>query len=283
MKRKRSDELTEIAIIGGGNIGTAIARGLVGVKKYGPEQIIITRRQVDKLAELSRRGFQVQADNRDAVRRAGHIVIAVLPQQLAEVLEVIAPELQVGRHQIVSIVSGVSIGEISKLIGKDIPVVRAMPNTAAEIGESMTCLAAPAGAEEALAFASELFNTVGETMVINEELMTAATALAACGVAFFLRSIRAASQGGIEIGFHPKEALLMAAQTAKGAACLVRDSESHPEEAIDKVTSPRGATIAGLNHMEHEGFSSAMIKGIITSAEKVSQLYTRPDPSRHKR
>ncbi len=277
MKSKRSDEIAEIAIIGGGNIGAAIAQGLVSAGRYSPEQIIITRRQVDKLAELSRRGFQVQTDNRDAVSRAGHIVIAVLPQQLAEVLEAIAPELRVGRHRIISIVSGVSISEISRLIGKDIPVVRAMPNTAVEIGESMTCLTALAGAEDALAFTSELFNSVGETMVINEELMTAATALAACGVAFFLRSIRAASQGGIEIGFHPKEALLMAAQTAKGAAGLVKNSESHPEAAIDKVTSPRGATIAGLNQMEHEGFSSAMIKGIITSAEKVSQLYAKPE------
>ena len=273
MTSNKSRDLSEIAIIGGGNIGTAIARGLVGVNTYTPEQIVITRRQVDRLAELDRTGFQVQADNQDAVRRAVNILIAVLPQQLAEVLEVVGPELRPDHHRIISIVSGVSIGEIVRLIGKEVPVVRAIPNTAVEIGESMTCLAAPAGADEALAFATELFNTVGQTLVINEELMTAATALAACGLAFFLRSIRAASQGGIEIGFHPEEALLMAAQTAKGAASLARNVERHPESAIDRVTSPRGATIAGLNRMEHEGFSSAMIKGIVTSAEKVAQLY----------
>jgi pyrroline-5-carboxylate reductase len=105
--------------------------------------------------------------------------------------------------------------------------------------------------------------------------MTPATALCACGVAFFLRSIRAASQGGIEIGFHWDDALLMAAQTAKGAAELLLQSKTHPESEIDKVTTPRGVTISGLNEMEHQGFSSAMIKGIVTSAQKAEKLLNK--------
>ena len=108
--------------------------------------------------------------------------------------------------------------------------------------------------------------------------MTGATALCACGVAFFLRSIRAASQGGIEIGFHAEEALMMAAQTAKGAASLLADrkdiKDNHPEFEIDRVTTPRGCTIAGLNEMEHSGFSSAMIKGILHSAKKATTLHS---------
>ena len=90
-------------------------------------------------------------------------------------------------------------------------------------------------------------------------------------IAFFLRAIRAASQGGIEIGFHSEDALLMAAQTAKGAASLLVDTKSHPESEVDKVTTPRGCTIVGLNQMEHNGFSSALIKGITTSAEKAGE------------
>ena len=104
--------------------------------------------------------------------------------------------------------------------------------------------------------------------------MTSATSLCACGIAFFLRAIRAASQGGTEIEFHASEALKMAAQTAKGAAALLLEHESHPEDEIDKVTSPKGCTIAGLNQMEHSGFSSAFIKGITTSAQKAGGLYT---------
>jgi pyrroline-5-carboxylate reductase len=103
--------------------------------------------------------------------------------------------------------------------------------------------------------------------------MGPATALCACGIAFFLRAIRAASQGGIEIGFHAEEAILMASQTAKGAAQLLLQNESHPESEVDKVTTPRGITISGLNQMEHHGFSSAMIIGIVTAAEKAAKIY----------
>ena len=108
---------------------------------------------------------------------------------------------------------------------------------------------------------------------IEEEMMIPATALCACGVAFFLRAMRAASQGGIEIGFHPDEAMLLAAQTARGAASLMLRAGSHPEAEIDRVTTPRGCTIAGLNELEHQGFSSALIKGILMSADKAAGLY----------
>jgi pyrroline-5-carboxylate reductase len=107
--------------------------------------------------------------------------------------------------------------------------------------------------------------------------MPPATALCACGIAFFLRAVRAASQGGIEIGFHPSEALTLAAQTALGAASLVLQRSEHPEREIDSVTTPRGCTISGLNEMEHQGFSSALIKGIVTSADKARSLYARRD------
>jgi pyrroline-5-carboxylate reductase len=142
----------------------------------------------------------------------------------------------------------------------------------------MTCLAVSTDRDDVRERAVAIFDTVGKTLVIDEELMVPATALCACGVAFFLRAVRSASQGGIEIGFHPEEALTMAAQTALGAASLVLRKGFHPEREIDSVTTPRGCTIAGLNHMEHQGFSSAMIKGIVTSAEKAASLYAG-DPS----
>ena len=148
-----------------------------------------------------------------------------------------------------------------------------MPNTAVAIRESMTCLSALPAHASALAEARVLFEALGKTLEIEEEMMIPATALCACGVAFFLRAVRAASQGGIEIGFHPDEAMLLAAQTARGAASLLLREGSHPESEIDRVTTPRGCTIAGLNEMEHQGFSSAMIKGILLSTEKAAGLY----------
>jgi len=140
--------------------------------------------------------------------------------------------------------------------------------------ESMTCLATENKQHASLSIVKELFDMVGKTLVIDEDQMESATALGACGIAFFLRAIRAASQGGIEIGFHSEEAFTIASQTARGAATLLLDNSAHPESEIDRVTTPKGATIAGLNEMEHQGFSSALIKGITTSTEKVSKLFS---------
>jgi pyrroline-5-carboxylate reductase len=150
-----------------------------------------------------------------------------------------------------------------------------MPNTAAALCESMTCLSSLSQFTQGLKTAQSLFENVGKTLVIDETQMASATALCACGVAFFLRAIRAASQGGIEIGFHSDEAFTISAQTARGAATLLLDNDTHPEAEIDLVTTPMGATIAGLNEMEHQGFSSAMIKGITTSTEKVTGLFKK--------
>ena len=264
-----------LTIIGAGNIGRAMAAGLVGAGRFPSSEIILTRRTVALLADMAQQGFQTQADNRDAVRRADSVIIAVQPGQLDQVLEEIGPDLAAGRQLLISVVSGVSLDDLQRQVGRNVPVARAMPNTGIALGRSMTCVAMGSDDAELRQKVLAIFDSVGRTLVIDEELMTPATALGACGIAFFLRAIRAAAQGGIEIGFHPEEALIMAAQTALGAASLVLDNDRHPEREIDSVTTPRGCTISGLNEMEHRGFSSAMIRGITTSAEKARSLYSR--------
>ena len=269
---------TRIAILGAGNIGGAIAKGLVKAHLIRPEHITLTRRKVEALDGFKRLGCVVTSDNRKAVGGAGLIFLAVTPQQLNALLSEIRPSLRVRRHAIVSIVSGVTIAEIRAVLGRSVPVVRATPNTAIAIQESMTCLSIEPGRPAALPLVKRIFDALGRTLVIDEALMVPATALCACGIAFFLRAVRAASQGGIEIGFHAEDALLLAAQTARGAASLLVESGSHPEGEVDKVTTPQGCTISGLNQMEHYGFSSSLIRGIVTSAEKAAVLYT---PRRH--
>jgi pyrroline-5-carboxylate reductase len=264
---------SRLAILGAGNIGAAIARGLARAGDLQPGNITLTRRKSHYLDEFQKLGMNTGQDNAEAVQNSEVVLIAVEPQQLDGVLAEIVPELVPGRHIVLSVVSAAGIDQIKRKIGQEIPVVRAMPNTAVAIGDSMTCLAAKDSDRAALQIAQTIFSAVGTTLVIDEEQMVAATALGACGVAFFLRAIRAASQGGIEIGFHSDQALAIAAQTARGAAGLLLSLEKHPEFEIDKVTTPRGCTISGLNQMEHEGFSSAMIKGIVTSADKASRLY----------
>jgi len=266
--------MSKLAILGGGNLGRALALGWAGAGRLSASDIHITRRQHEKLDDLSEMGYETGADNRAAVRASELIILAVQPQQLDALLREIATELDAKRHRLVSVVSGVSTAHIRAAVGDAVPLVLAMPNTAVAIGESMTCLSASPGSEKALAEAEDLFELVGRTLVIAEEMMAPATALCACGVAFFLRCVRAASQGGIEIGFHPEEALLLAAQTARGAASLTLRENAHPEEEIDRVTTPRGCTIVGLNEMEHRGLSSALIKGLIVSARAAEELYS---------
>ena len=264
---------SSISILGCGNIGSAIAKGLVK-SGIAAKNITLTRRKSESLTEFQKLGFQITDDNTPAVKESEIILMSVGPNQLMGLLDDVTPYLTKD-HLIISIVSGVSIAEIQSKVGMEIHIVRAMPNTAAGLCESMTCLSSINEFDKGLQTARELFNNVGQTLIIDEEQMASATALCACGVAFFLRAIRAASQGGIEIGFHSGEAFIIAAQTARGASTLLLNNAAHPEAEIDRVTTPMGATIAGLNEMEHQGFSSAMIKGITTSTEKVTRLFQK--------
>ncbi|WP_411275563.1 pyrroline-5-carboxylate reductase [Daejeonella sp.] len=265
----------KIAILGSGNIGMSLARGLVKAKYSKPGDITLTRRGIEHLAEHAKKGFITSIHNSDAVANSSFIILAVLPQQLDTLLSQINGAIDSKRHVVISVISGVNCADIKAKLGDDVQVIRVMPNTAIAIGQSMTCIASDNASIENIAEVTRMFETVGAVIKINEDLMTSATALCACGVAFFLRAIRAASQGGIEIGFHADEALKMAVQTAKGAADLLLLQNSHPEHEIDKVTSPKGCTIAGLNEMEHQGFSSSLIKGIKLSALKAGELYTK--------
>lgn len=271
------DSKLKLAIIGAGNIGLAIAGGLTRAKLFASKNIILTRRKLDRISEYSKKGFILEKNNIRAVKQSNIIILAVEPQQVNPVLDEIKDALDPQKHSFISVVTGLTVKQIHKRVGNDIDVVRAMPNTAIAINESMTCLASANGDSLAMKHALEIFSTVGKAMSIDEDQMSAATALGACGIAFFLRTIRAASQGGIEIGFHADKALQIAAQTAKGAATLLLVNERHPEYEIDKVTTPRGVTISGLNQMEHEGLSSALIKGIVTSATKAANLYSAED------
>lgn len=259
-----------IAILGAGNLGVSIGQGIVnkGIKRA--EQVYLTRRNLDLIAYLGKQGYQLSKDNAAAVADAGVVLLCVQPKQLPKLMEQINPVLNTN-HILVSVITGVSIDEIKSHLKLEVPVVRAMPNTAIAIGESMTCISSNDSPEHAIAI-QKIFNAVGRTLVIDEKLMQAATVLGASGIAFFLRFLRAATQGGVQMGFHSEEAQLIAVQAAKGAASLILENKQHPEVEIDKVTTPMGCTIAGLNEMEHQGLSSALIKGLMASYEKITNI-----------
>jgi pyrroline-5-carboxylate reductase len=263
------------AIIGAGNIGMALADGLIRSNSCQASDITLTRRSLNGLESLAAKGFNTTTDNQAAIRQAEMVFLCVLPQQLNSVLDELKPALNTEQQLFVSVVTGVHTDDIRLRLAEEVRIIRVMPNTAMRVNASMTCLSASNATPEDMQLVQQIFNTMGTSIIIPEDLMSAATALCACGIAFFLRSIRAASQGGVEIGFHAHDAITIAAQTALGAAQLLLQNKTHPEEEIDKVTSPKGCTIAGLNEMEHQGLSSAMIKGIKLSANIAKELYKK--------
>ncbi|MEO9482392.1 MAG: pyrroline-5-carboxylate reductase [Ekhidna sp.] len=262
-------ENKKITLIGAGNLGRAIACGIVEQKVALAQEITLTKRDLSNLSDLMKQGFNVSSNNGAAVKNADIILLCVQPSQLASVLSEIDQFLNPDKL-LISVITGISSEKIAGQLSFAIPIVRAMPNTAIAIGESMTCLSSASAS--GLRMAKKLFDVLGETLVIEEELMQAGTVLGASGVAFFMRYLRAATQGGIQMGFDSKDAQLIATQTAKGAASLILEDHSHPEVEIDKVTTPQGCTIEGLNEMEHKGFSSALIQGIMTSFHRITKM-----------
>ena len=264
----------KIAIIGVGNLGYSIALGIISQKKeIKCKSLYLTKRHLSSLSHLEKvSAVKLTTDNKRAVKYSDVIILAVQPGQLHEVLEEIKPELNPKKHTLISVATGRKIHEIEEVVGSEVPVIRCMPNTAISVGHSMTCISTNGQGREKIECAQLIFNALGETMCIDEELMQAATVICASGIAFWMRLIRATTQGAVQLGFHSEEAQKLSMHTCLGAASLLIDSQSHPEQEIDKVTTPSGCTIEGLNEMEHQGLSSSIIKGLVTSYEKINQI-----------
>lgn len=255
-----------IHIIGGGNLGVAIA---LGISKYTQHSVTVTRRQVAAIDHLKTHGIEVSAHNTHNLDQADLVILTIKPYQVQTVLDEIKPQL---KNQIIaSAVTGCSLADLRSMLSPQIPIVRIMPNIAIQFGESATCISYQPQDQKTVTSVVELFAQLGTAPVIEEKLMDAATVLGACGTAYALRYVRASMQAGIEIGFDSQTALAIAAQTAKGAARMLLEEKIHPEQLIDRVTTPQGCTIVGLNEMEHQGFSSSLIKGIKTSLNKIKE------------
>ncbi len=259
-----------IAIIGVGNLGLAITKGLLKSGLLTKNKLTITKRKLAGLEQFSEQGIIVTSDNKAAVKQADIVLLAVQPQQLAQVIEEIK-EVLTGKL-VISTLTGVKLKALEGQVGSNNQVVRAMPNTALAVQQSMTCISTNATHEDT-ELVQSIFSVLGKTIVIEDELMQAATVLGASGIAFWLRLIRATTQGGIQLGFDAPEAQKIAVQTCLGAASLLNNgSKTHPESEIDKVTTPKGCTISGLNEMEHQGLSSALIQGLVTSFKKINEI-----------
>jgi|YelNatPaOPRAMG01_1025707.scaffolds.fasta_scaffold00434_41 pyrroline-5-carboxylate reductase len=256
----------QITIIGAGNIGGAIAKGLYQ-KKEPSENLRICLSDVNKDKLNALVGFcdMTFTNNVEAIDNADVIIIAVKPWLVEMVIEEIQNVLNPERHLLISVAAGITIDSINKKLPYVFPVYRVIPNTAIELGASMTLIASQNSTDEQDIMIGKFFEKLGKVLFIPETLMSAATSITSCGIAYALRYIRAATEGAVELGFPPQQAQEMIAQTLMGAATLLLHNQNNAEVEIDKVTTPGGLTIKGLNAMEEAGFSRAVIAGLKAS------------------
>lgn len=248
-------------------MGGAIARGLAKGSLVRVEDIRVSNPSPGKLEALKAEfpDMQVTADNGEAVAGADIVVLAVKPWMVGEVLH----KLQLKETQmLISIAAGIKLGELWQLLGqKGNPLFRVIPNTAISEMQSMTLVSCSQASQEQIQLVLDVFSEMGLAMLIPEEKMAAATAMTSCGIAYALKYIQAAMQAGIELGVRPKDGMRMVAQSLKGAAELILANDTHPSVEIDKVCTPGGLTIKGINQLEHDGFTSALINAIKISTK----------------
>lgn len=255
----------KVAIIGAGNMGSAIARGLAKGTIIPAGDITVSNPSPGKLEKLKAEfpAMSVTRDNREAATEADMIIFAVKPWLMKPVME--ALELT-SRQILVSVAAGIPFEELARYAGNgETALFRVIPNTAISEMESMTLIAGRNATREQEQLMLDIFSQMGLAMLIPEEKIAATTAMTSCGIAYALKYIQAAMQAGIELGIYPKDGMRMVAQSLKGAAELILNNDTHPAVEIDKVCTPGGITIKGINELEHEGFTSAVIKAIKAS------------------
>lgn len=255
----------KIGIIGAGNMGGAIARGLVQGTLVAAKDITVADLSQDKLDELKafNPDIQVTNNNQSAVVNADLVLIAVKPWLVKEVITNLQIDLK--KQIVASVAAGIPFSEYIGWLGESVTLFRLVPNTAISELESMTLIASYNATKEQEKLVISLFDEMGLAMLIPEKQIPATTALTSCGIAYVLKYIQAGMQAGVEMGIYPKDAMKMVAQSVKGAAELILNNDTHPSVEIDKVTTPGGITIKGINELDHAGFTSAIIRAMFKS------------------
>lgn len=254
-------------------MGGAIACGLAASGHCSEGEIVCSNPTTAKLEKLKQQYdiIATTTNNVEAAKDADIVVLAVKPWLAEDVMQEITASFDAPEKILVSVVAEKSFATLRAWLSnaKCQPAIfRVIPNTAISVGESMTFVAEDGATTAQRELIMEIFSLMGEAMLVSEKILEVGMVLASCGIAFALRYVRAAAEGGVELGVPAAQATRIVAATLKGAAELLLRNESHPEQEIDKVTTAGGITIKGLNEMEHAGFTSAVIRGLKASAGK---------------
>jgi pyrroline-5-carboxylate reductase len=262
-----------IGLIGCGNMGRALALGLLATGKHQRTELIASDADASRRQALSSElGIEVVADNRAVVAKAAVLVLAVKPQIMTEVLKDLASAIA-ERHLLISIAAGVTTRTLEQQLGGKVRVVRAMPNLPAIVAAGATALAAGAHATASdVEQAQALFESVGRTVVVSEAQMDAVTGLSGSGPAYAMLVIEGLADGGVQMGLPRAVALLLATQTVYGASKLLLETGEHPGQLKDRVASPGGTTIAGIDALEQGGVRHTMMNAVKAATERAQQL-----------
>lgn len=256
----------KISVIGAGAMGGSLVEGLTKGSTFQTSDITVADPSQSALNRFAEKGVILTTDNAAAAKGADIVVIVVKPWLEEQVIKGILPVLDYDKQIIISIAAGNNSAKLNEWLNdgsnKKPALFCVIPNIAIAVMDSMTFIAPVNATEEQIAQVSSIFNEMGESLIVDEKLMPAGTTLASCGIAYAMRYIRASVEGGVELGFKADDAKKIVLETVKGAVALLQASGNHPEAEIDKVTTPGGVTIRGLNEMEHAGFTSAVIRGL---------------------
>lgn len=257
----------KIAIIGAGNMGSAIAHGLSKGNLVESKNIRISDVSTTNLEAVKAHSSEITAltSNRECIKEADIVILAVKPWLVQLVAEEIENKLDYKKQVIVSIAAGVSFDQLANYFTTDATLFRVIPNTAIEVLQSVSTISSFHATAEQENLIVSLFSELGKSYLVPESQLNAYMSLSSCGIAYAFRYIRAAMEGGVEMGIYPTAAKEIVVQTLRGAIDLLEENASHPEVEIDKVTTPGGITIKGLNEMEANGFTNAVIKGLKAS------------------
>ena len=253
----------KIAVIGAGAMGGATVEGLIKGQQFKNEEITVSDPSQAVVEKFSKMGVSVTTDNKLAADTADIVCVVVKPWLVERVLKDIKPELDPKRQILIVIAAGVPSANIKEWLGSNCPpLFLVIPNIAIAQLASMTFIVPCDTTQQQTELIQGIFNDMGTSLLTDEQHLASGTTLASCGIAYAMRYIRAAAEGGVELGFKADDAKKIVMQTMKGAVELLEASGMHPEAAIDLVTTPGGLTIKGLNEMEHAGFTSAVIRGL---------------------